>query len=92
MPTPRQEAALAVADAFTGLLHAIDALEWPRVRSALADRVATDYTSLFGGSPAERTADELIRVWEGLLPGFDATQHLTGPIHAVPIEGGVRAT
>jgi fermentation-respiration switch protein FrsA (DUF1100 family) len=72
----------AVSDAITALLHAIDRRDWSGVRAALADQVATDYTSLFGGSPRTQSAAELIEGWRGLLPGFDATQHLTGPVVA----------
>lgn len=68
------------ADVLVDLVHAIDALDWDGVRSVLADRLTTDYTSLFGGSPVEQTGDELVAQWQGLLPGFTATQHLLGPV------------
>jgi hypothetical protein len=42
--------------------------------------VRTDYTSLFGGAPRTQSAGELIDSWRALAPGFDATQHLTGPM------------
>jgi hypothetical protein len=69
-----------ISDVITRLLHAIDAQDWAAVRDTLADRVETDYTSLFGGAPQGQPAEELIASWKGLVPGFDATQHLTGPI------------
>ena len=72
----------AISDTISVLLHALDRSDWSGVRSALADQVSTDYTSLFGGSPRTQPAAELIERWRGLLPGFDATQHLTGPIVA----------
>lgn len=62
------------------LFHAIDALDWNGVSAALADRVEVDYTSLFGGEAGAPTRDELIESWKGIVPGFDATQHLLGPI------------
>jgi hypothetical protein len=62
------------------LFHAIDALDWEEVRSALDDRVEVDYTSLFGGEASAPTGDELIESWQGVVPGFDATQHLLGPL------------
>jgi len=71
----------------TRLLHAIDALHWPGVRACLADQVETDYTELFGGEVRRVSGDELVSAWQGLLPGFDATQHLTGPVLAKP-DGG----
>ena len=66
------------------LVHAIDRLDWAGVRGAFADRVALDYTSLFGGEPEELAADELVARWKGLLHGFEATQHLLGPVLATP--------
>jgi hypothetical protein len=65
-----------------GLLFAVDERDWDAVRSSLAASVATDYTSLWGGAPESVEAEELIRRWRGLLPGFDATQHLIGPVLA----------
>jgi hypothetical protein len=62
------------------MLLAIDELDWPGVRRAFADRVRVDYESLSGAAPAEVEADALIESWRGLLPGFDATQHITGPV------------
>lgn len=71
---------IAISDLITGMLHAIDALDWPGVRAAFADTVRVDYTSLAGGAPATVSADQLMATWQGLLPGFDATQHLIGPV------------
>lgn len=68
------------ADVVTTMLLAIDALDWRTVRAALAPRVTTDYTSLWGGEPEKMAADELVDRWRQLLTGFDATQHLTGPV------------
>ncbi len=80
------------------LFHAIDALDWDGVRSALDDRIEVDYTSLFGGEAAHPTRDELIESWQGIVPGFDATQHLLGPLRieergrdAAAVETHVRA-
>lgn len=70
----------AISAALTRMLFAIDQLEWTGVRAELAETVETDYTSLFGGTAERLAADELVRRWQSLLPGFDATQHMTGPI------------
>jgi SnoaL-like domain len=72
----------AITDAIGGLLDAIDRRDWTIVGSHLAEQVKTDYTSLFAGSPRTQTAAELIDSWRSLVPGFDATQHLTGTILA----------
>ena len=68
------------ADPLLRLLHAVDALDWDAVRDALAAEVRVDYTSLAGGAPETVPAGTLIARWQGLMPGFDATQHLTGPV------------
>lgn len=62
------------------MLHAVDDLHWETVRSSFTTEVETDYTSLWGGEPETLTADQLIERWQQLLPGFDATQHLIGPV------------
>lgn len=69
-----------VADVVTRMLHAVDTLDWSAARATLADKVEIDYTSLFGGEVETLDADALVERWQGLLPGFDATQHLTGPV------------
>lgn len=73
---------IAISDSITRMLNAIDALDWTGVRGEFADTVDVDYTSLAGGQPATIAADQLMTTWQGLLPGFEATQHLTGPIRA----------
>ncbi|MCK9875522.1 nuclear transport factor 2 family protein [Frankia sp. Ag45/Mut15] len=72
----------------TALLHSFDDLDWPRARATLADTVVVDYTSVFGGQVETLDADRLVRRWQGVLPGFDATQHLTGPVLASAEPGG----
>jgi hypothetical protein len=64
------------------LVHAIDRLDWAGVRGAFADRLLLDYTSLNGGEPEDLAADELVERWRALLPGFEATNHLLGPVLA----------
>ena len=81
----------AISDTITGLLHAIDRRDWTAVRSRLAEQVRTDYTSLFGGEIRTQSAAELIENWRSLVPGFDTTQHLTGPILANVLGDSARA-
>ena len=78
-----------MSDVLVELVHAIDRLDWAGVRAAFADRLTLDYTSLSGGEPEELAAGELVGRWQGLLPGFEATQHLLGPVLATA--GGVEA-
>ncbi|BDM81183.1 nuclear transport factor 2 family protein [Acaryochloris marina] len=79
------------------MIHAIDQLDWPAVRYEFADTVDIDYTSLTGGEPETIPADKLMERWQGLLPGFQATQHLLGSFQvevedkAAAIETHVRA-
>jgi hypothetical protein len=42
-----------------------------------------DDTSLWGGEPERTAVDDLIAGWRAMAPGFDATQHLLGPIATV---------
>ena len=83
MTTPDDPAAV-----LTRLLHAVDALHWARVRDCVADQLELDYTELFGGEPQLMTGDELVASWQSLLPGFDATHHMTGPVLTEPENGG----
>jgi hypothetical protein len=62
------------------VLHAVDDLDWDTVRATLAAELAIDYTSLWGGQAQRLPVGELLTGWQELVPGFDATQHLIGPI------------
>jgi hypothetical protein len=68
------------ADVITRMLHAIDRLDWGVVRESFADVVATDYTSLWGGEPAEVRAEQLIAQWQEFTATLAATHHQTGPV------------
>ena len=63
-----------------------DNRDWEGCRACFAPEVQVDYTSLFGGERETVTADELVRRWRSLLPGFTATQHLIGS-HVGRIDG-----
>jgi hypothetical protein len=82
----------AITDTLTGLLAAVDGRDWVGVAAALAPEVRTDYTTLFGGAPASQPSAQLVNGWRALLPGFDGTQHLTGPVLATVEGGRARAT
>src|SRR6266542_361193 len=79
------------ADVFTSMLHAIDAKDWSGVRRAFDDELAMDYSSLFGAPAAIVRGDDQVREWRAFASGFDATQHITGPIVVRPSEDGVTA-
>ncbi len=78
-----------MTDVLTRMLHAIDLRDWSTLRASFADQVDTDYTSLWGGSPATQPADELIAGWREFALGFSATQHLTGPV--IEVDGAWHA-
>jgi hypothetical protein len=76
------------ADILTRMLHAVDRLDWDEVRACFAGQLRVDYTELNGGEPETLSPDDLIARWQGVLPGFDATQHLTGPVLVTEDCGG----
>jgi hypothetical protein len=65
--------------------HHLDTKRWDELRALYADEVATDYTSLFGGTPQTQRSDALIAGWRSLLANA-RTHHLLGPI-AVDVDG-----
>lgn len=71
-----------------GFFRAVDRRDWDRVAAGLARYVRLDYSSLFGGEPEDLTATEVIDRWRGLLPGFDATMHMLGPL-VDGVDGGL---
>lgn len=73
---PTLEDRAAIIDVITDTAAGADRHQWDRVRAALADTVTLDYTSLWGGAPSTLSAEDVVEQWSGLLPGFDATQHL----------------
>jgi hypothetical protein len=83
---PSERDAEAIERVITSMLHAIDARNWSAVRAAFAKEVYVDYTSLNGGNPGPQAADDLVGGWQAMLPGFEATQHLTGPM-VVTVQG-----
>ena len=65
-----------VVRTLTDIAAGVDRHDWDRVRSAMADEVTTDYTSLFGGEPVTQSSQELVKSWAAFLPGFDSTHHM----------------
>ncbi len=61
----------SVSDVFSGA----DERNWEKVRSAMADTVLLDYTSLAGNPAALLPSNEIIYSWKNFLPGFDKTHH-----------------
>lgn len=76
----------AILDVVNGVAIHADLRQWDALRQLYADRVAIDYTSFVGGSPAEVAADDLIEGWKSGLGRYRATHHLLGN-HCVTVEG-----
>jgi hypothetical protein len=84
-------AQLEIQTAVTRMLHAIDALDWQAFRAVFEPELRLDFTSLFPGRPETITIDALLSRWVPFAHGFDATQHLIGPVVLV-MSDGRRAT
>ncbi|MBF6210503.1 nuclear transport factor 2 family protein [Nocardia puris] len=80
----------AVAETVARIFHALDDHDWDTIGALTADPVDIDYPSKQGGVETLRTGDFLAGL-RGFLPGFDATQHLLGPI-VVTMDSPVTAT
>ena len=74
-----------------GVVHDLDRKRWLELREHFAPRVTTDYVSLFGGTPVEQDASDLIALWKGNL-GAVITQHLLGPVDIQPHGERIRAS
>ncbi|MEM1129306.1 MAG: nuclear transport factor 2 family protein [Pseudomonadota bacterium] len=80
-----------ITRSITDIAAGADRHDWERVRTAFADTVTTDYTSLWGGEPATQPADDFVSGWAAFLPGFDSTHHMVTN-HAVTWLEGASAT
>jgi len=87
-----------IAEAVVGVGLYADLREWDRLRALLADRVTTDYTSVFGGEALTSRPDALVGQWREALSGLDATQHqitnllIEGTSAEATVRSSVRAT
>jgi hypothetical protein len=61
---------------------AIDFARYDLAETAFADRFVMDYTSLWGGTPSTMTPAELMTMWRGVVPGFDAIWHELSNVRA----------
>jgi len=72
-PTPQEW--LGIVDVVTGLAHAQDDKDWPRLRRLFADQVTLDQSAQSGADPVTMTADELVDKARLVLSGFPCTHH-----------------
>jgi hypothetical protein len=77
---------IAVTETVTRFFHALDSHDWETVGALATDPVDLDYPSKQGG-PELVSPHDLVSGLKGFLPGFDATQHLLGPIVVEKGEG-----
>ena len=88
---------VAVADTVTRMAWYLDRRDWDGLAGLFTERVYTDYTSLWGGTPLEATVEELLSTdrqgsWRRTMDGLEATQHLVTNI-LVELDGDeARAT
>jgi hypothetical protein len=75
-----------ITDQVNKVANGADLNDFAMLRTAFADEVNVDYTSIFGGQPNKVKADDLLAGWRGTLPGFQATQHLLGN-HTITVSG-----
>lgn len=86
---------LAITDTVIRMGWYLDRREWAAFAALFTDRVYTDYTALWGGTPREGGVDELLSTeaqgsWRRTMDGLEATQHLITNV-LVDIDGD-RAT
>lgn len=69
----------AVVETVTRLFHALDARDWEPIRTIMTDPIDLEYPSK-QGEPEKLSVNDAVSGLKGFLPGFDATQHLLGPV------------
>lgn len=82
---------MRIADVITGIGLYADLRQWDTVGTLLADRVTTDYVSVFGGEPTTAPRAGVLDQWRATLGGFDATQHQISNVQISPTDGGATA-
>lgn len=68
----------AIIETVQNIFIGADERDWDLCRSAFADNVLLDYTSLAGGEPATLPATTIIGNWKAFMPKFKATHHQLG--------------
>ncbi|HEV7646532.1 MAG TPA: nuclear transport factor 2 family protein [Actinophytocola sp.] len=70
-----------ITDAVVRMGWLLDRRDWDGLRELFTERVYTDYTALWGGTPQEGAVDDLLSTsaqgsWRRTMDGLEATQHL----------------
>jgi hypothetical protein len=69
---------LEIIETIQNIFIGADENNWKQCRSAFADYVHLDYSSMTGENPSELHADSIIDSWSSFLPKFKATHHQLG--------------
>ena len=64
-----------IINAITNIFTGTDERDWNKVKCSFADDVLLDYSSMNHNPAAVLPAADIIKAWEGFLPGFDLTRH-----------------
>ena len=62
----------------SSLFVATDERNWSELEELFAEKVLLDYSSMTGNPAAKLPAKEIIKSWQGILPGFTFTHHQIG--------------
>lgn len=64
-----------IIQAITNLFNGADEHNWAKVKTAFAENVLLDFSSLSGNPASTIPSKEIINSWAAFLPGFDKTHH-----------------
>ena len=76
---------LVIIDTVNAIFIGTDTHNWQLVYNAFSSEVFLDYSSM-GAEAATLSSDTIISSWQGILPGFDVTQHSISN-HVVTLKG-----
>ena len=79
---------LEIVDVLYAMAYADDDRDWKRLRSLMADSVYFDMSRHLGTPAQDFPADELVKMMQATLEGFQSTQHIISNVMAT-IEGDV---
>lgn len=69
-----------ISDVICNYARGVDNRDWPLFRSCFADEIEADFTSLGDMGSFRGSADNWVKLAQGLIENLDATQHLMGNI------------
>lgn len=69
-----------ISNAVIRFFAGVDGRNWASVEALMQAPFHLDYSSFGAGPAADLAPSDIIKGWQGILPGFDATQHHLGPL------------